>query len=315
MLQLTGKSFPAGLSHISARILFVAGLGLGVWALAGSVVHAGSDQEAAATARQQYNQKTASTYNDRYQPGSHFLPSNLTTQDGGFIDPKTFPTAQYCGRCHKESHQQWRESAHSNANRAPWYLRNVELLKTEKGVEATRHCEGCHDPVSVVAGNFTTGASTKRRAFDNDGVTCSVCHSIQKVDTRGTGSYVLGIPAVLVDESGAPITRPVSDGEILAHLDRHSAAVMKPFYKSAEYCSSCHKAALPKELTDYKWQRAISLYDEWQNSSFAKESPLPLLPEGLGLHLPDLPHAARLAQPARPRRQAGPTRLTSLARR
>ena len=243
--------------------------------LAAGVVKATTDQDEAAAARRRYSQKVASTYNDRYHAGSHFLPSNLSTDTGEFIDPSTFPTAQYCGHCHKESHQEWRESAHSNSNRAPWYLRNVDLLKTDKGVEATRHCEGCHDPVSVVAGNFTSGASTKRRSFDNDGVTCSVCHAIQKVDTRGTGSYVLGVPAVLVDENGAGIARRVSDGEILAHLDRHSAAVMKPFYKSAEYCSSCHKAAIPAELNDYKWQRAISLYDEWQSSSFAKESPLP----------------------------------------
>ena len=50
---------------------------------------------------------------------------------------------------------------------------------------------------------------------------------------------------------------------------------MKPFYKTSEFCATCHKAALPRQLNDYKWQRAISLYDEWQNSSFAKQSPLP----------------------------------------
>jgi Flp pilus assembly protein TadD len=238
-------------------------------------VKAASEHDDAVLARQSYNDKIVKTYNDRFKPGSHFLPSNMSTDTGAFVDPKTYPTAEYCGHCHQEAHQQWRESAHSNANRAPWYLRNVALLKAEKGVEATRHCEGCHDPLLVASGGITTGASTKRQVFDEDGVTCTVCHSIQKVDTRGTGSYVLGTPAVLLDESGLPITRSVSDDEIMAHLDRHSAAVMKPFYKSSEYCSTCHKAALPRELNDYKWQRAISLYDEWQNSSFAKQSPLP----------------------------------------
>ena len=102
-----------------------------------------------------------------------------------------------------------------------------------------------------------------------------MCHSIQKVDTRGTGSYVMGVPAVLVDESGQPITRPVSDAEVLAHLDRHSKAVMKDFYRTSEFCASCHKAALPRTLNDYKWLRAFSVYDEWQASSFAKQSPLP----------------------------------------
>ena len=86
----------------------------------------------------------------------------------------------------------------------------------------------------------------------------------------------MGTPAVLVDEAGAPITRPVSDAlEILAHLDRHSKAVMRPLYQTAEFCAACHKAAIPRTLDDYKWLRAISLYDEWQAASFTKQSPLP----------------------------------------
>ena len=237
-------------------------------------VKAGTEADEYAASRAAYNEKIGAKYNYRYGKELPFLPSNATTDTGAFIDPKSFPTAEYCGHCHQESHKQWRESAHSNANRVPYYLKNVALLNDTKGIEFSRHCEGCHDPIALVAGALTQGAP-KKRPYDQDGVTCSVCHSIQSIDTRGTGSYVMGVPAVLVDENGAPITRKVSDAEILAHLDRHSRAVMKPFYRTSEYCSSCHKAALPKALNDYKWQRAISLYDEWQNSSFAKQSPLP----------------------------------------
>ena len=61
--------------------------------VAGPAVHATTDQEEAAAARQQYSKKIAATYNDRYTQGSHFLPSNLTTDNGEFIDPKSFPTA------------------------------------------------------------------------------------------------------------------------------------------------------------------------------------------------------------------------------
>jgi len=239
-----------------------------------AVVKAGSEADEAAAARHAYTEKIAAKYNFRFGRELPFAPSLATTDNGEFIDPKSFPTAEYCGHCHQESHKQWRESAHSNANRVPYYLKNVALLNDSKGVEYSRHCEGCHDPISLVAGALTEGAP-KKRPYDQDGVTCSVCHSIQQVDTRGTGSYVMGVPAVLVDENGQPITRKVSDGEILAHLDRHSKAVMRDFYKTSEFCSSCHKAALPRALNDYKWQRAISLYDEWQNSSFAKQSPLP----------------------------------------
>ena len=242
--------------------------------LAPKGVKASSEADAAAAARLAYNEKIAASYNYRFGKTLPFVPSNATTEGGEFMDPKLFLTAAYCGHCHQESHQQWRESAHSNANRVPYYLKNVALLNDSKGVEYSRHCEGCHDPIALLSGALT-GVSPKRRPYDQDGVTCTVCHSIEKIDTRGTGSYVMGTPAVLVDEDGNPITRKVSDAEILAHLDRHSKAVMRDFYRSSEFCSTCHKAALPKSLNDYKWQRAISLYDEWQNSSFAKQSPLP----------------------------------------
>lgn len=252
---------------------------VGVAVLCGSLpfaVRAGTAADDAAAARAAYNAKVTQNYNFKFghEQSAAFLPSNATTDTGAFLDPKTFPTAQYCGHCHQESHAQWRQSAHSNSNRVQYYLKNVNLLAAEKGIAYTRHCEGCHDPIALVAGALTDNAP-KKRPYDQDGVTCMVCHSIQKVDTRGTGSYVMGVPAVLVDENGQGITRPVTDAEILTHLDRHSAAVMRPLYRTPEFCSSCHKAALPKSLNDYKWQRAISLYDEWQASSFAKESPLP----------------------------------------
>jgi tetratricopeptide (TPR) repeat protein/thiol-disulfide isomerase/thioredoxin len=237
-------------------------------------VKAGTEADEAAAARHAFSEKVAARYNFRFGKTLPFLPSNATTDTGEFINPTSFYTADYCGHCHQEAHQQWRESAHSNSNRAPWYLKNVGLLNSEKGIEFSRHCEGCHDPIALVSGALTEGAP-KKRPYDQDGVTCTVCHSIVKGDTRGTGSYVMGIPAVLVDDEGKPITRMVSDTEILTHLDRHSKAVMKDFYRTSEFCASCHKAALPKALNDYKWQRAIFLYDEWQNSSFAKQSPLP----------------------------------------
>jgi tetratricopeptide (TPR) repeat protein/nitrate/TMAO reductase-like tetraheme cytochrome c subunit len=221
-----------------------------------------------------FHDSVTARYNYAFGKESPFLPSNATTVDGQFWSPKVFPTAEYCGHCHQESYHQWRQSVHSNSFRAPWYLKNVNALIDEKGVQYSRHCEGCHNPVALLSGDLSQGMP-KKRPFEQEGVTCSTCHSIISTDTTGTGSYVMGVPAVLVDEKGAPITGPVSDAEILAHLDRHSRAVMRPLYKTAEFCAACHKAAIPRTLDDYKWLRAISLYDEWQGASFTKQSPLP----------------------------------------
>jgi tetratricopeptide (TPR) repeat protein len=221
-----------------------------------------------------FHDSVAFRYNYAFGKDTPFLPSNATSSNGQFMSPKSFPTAQYCGHCHQEAYHQWRQSVHSNSFRAPWYLKNVNSLIDEKGVQYARHCEGCHNPVALLSGDLSQGMP-KKRPFEDEGVTCSTCHSIVSTDSTGTGSYVMGTPAVLVDEAGAPITRPVSDAEILAHLDRHSKAVMRPLYQTAEFCAACHKAAIPRSLDDYKCLRAISLYDEWQGASFTKQSPLP----------------------------------------
>jgi tetratricopeptide (TPR) repeat protein len=221
-----------------------------------------------------FHDSVAGRYNYAFGKESPFLPSNAMSVNGQFLNPKSFYTAQYCGHCHQEAYHQWRQSVHSNAFRAPWYLKNVNMLIDEKGVQFSRHCEGCHNPVALLSGDLSQGMP-KKRPFEDEGITCSTCHSIQSTDATGTGSYVMGIPAVLVDEKGAPVTRPVSDSEILAHLDRHSKAEMRPLYQTAEFCAACHKAAIPNSLDDYKWLRAFTVYDEWQGASFTKQSPLP----------------------------------------
>jgi tetratricopeptide (TPR) repeat protein len=221
-----------------------------------------------------FHDSVASRYNYAFGKDTPFLPSNATSSNGQFLSPKSFYTAQYCGHCHQEAYHQWRQSVHSNSFRAPWYLKNVNMLIDEKGVQYSRHCEGCHNPVALLSGDLSQGMP-KKRPFEDEGITCSTCHSIVSTDATGTGSYVMGAPAVLVDESGAPITRSVSDAEILSHLDRHSKAVMRPLYRTAEFCVACHKAAITRSLDDYKWLRAFSVYDEWQGASFTKQSPLP----------------------------------------
>ena len=164
-----------------------------ILALKAGIAHAEYDVTTVAQ-RQVYSQSVAQHYNYRFGSNQPFLPSLATTDTGEFINPKAFPTAKYCGHCHQEAHAEWRQSAHSNSFRAPWYLKNTALLTTEKGIEYTRHCEGCHNPIALVSGALTTGSPINRK-FDEDGITCSVCHSIQKVDTRGTGSYVMAQPA------------------------------------------------------------------------------------------------------------------------
>jgi len=119
-----------------------------------------------------FHDSVAARYNYAFGKDSPFLPSNSTSVNGQFLSPKSFPTAEYCGHCHKEAYHQWRQTAHSNSFRAPWYLKNVNMLIDEKGVQFSRHCEGCHNPVALLSGDLSQGMP-KTRPFGEEGVTCS----------------------------------------------------------------------------------------------------------------------------------------------
>ena len=135
-------------SRASAGLL-LAGAACGLLAFLPRAAHAGED---AATDRAAYSQKIAEHYNFRFGADHPFLPSNATTDTGQFIDSKTFLSAKYCGHCHQEAYAEWRQTAHANSFRAPWYIKNTNMLRDEKGIEFTRHCEGCHNPTALVSG-------------------------------------------------------------------------------------------------------------------------------------------------------------------
>jgi nitrate/TMAO reductase-like tetraheme cytochrome c subunit len=69
---------------------------------------------------------------------------------------------------------------------------------------------------------------------------------------------------------------------------------MRDFYRTPEFCSVCHKAFLPRMLNEYKWMRAFAVYDEWQQSSWARQSPITFYQKDVaytcqGCHMPRVP--------------------------
>jgi tetratricopeptide (TPR) repeat protein len=224
--------------------------------------------------RSAYTNKIRATYNFPFGKDKLSAPGNAEAEGDDFLNPKAFLSAEYCGHCHQEAYQQWRQALHSNSFRTPFYRQSVNILIRTKGIEYSRHCDSCHNPIAVLSGALTANSSASRM-FDRDGLTCTTCHSITSVKSKlGNGGFVMAVPSVLVDEKGNRIAGMVPDAEILAHLDRHSKAVMQDIYHSPEYCASCHKANLPPMLNDYKWIRAFTAYDEWQNSKFSNRNPL-----------------------------------------
>jgi tetratricopeptide (TPR) repeat protein len=257
------------------RVLVLVLVAAGISLLCFKAIHGAEDKVAEeAGVRKAYAEKIRETYSFPFGKDKISMPGNAAAVGGDFLEASAFPDAAYCGHCHQEAYHEWRQALHSNSFRTPFYRTSVNIVMRTKGIEFARHCDSCHNPVAVMAGGLNPNAIIDR-SFDRDGLTCTTCHSIQSVDTKlGNGSFVMGVPAVMVDEQGNRIPGIVPDAEILTNLDRHKEAVMKDIYHSPEFCSACHKANLPPALNGYKWIRAFTAYDEWQNSKFSQRNPL-----------------------------------------
>ena len=171
---------------------------------------------------------------------------------------------------------------HRNAAREPFYRESADILLGARGIELTRHCESCHTPVALFSGALSKDSPRQQAPFtplDDEGVTCSVCHSITQATVDGTGSFTIRRPALLAREDGTPIYSvsgaDITDDQILADIPAHKRAVMRPLLKSPEFCSTCHKVDAPPTLNNYKHIRGFSAYDEWQQSGASHESILP----------------------------------------
>ena len=102
-----------------------------------------------------YSSKVRQTYSFRFGKNKVSAPGNAALEGSDFIQPGAFPTAEYCAHCHQQAYQQWRQALHSNSFRTPFYRTSVNILPRTKGIEFTRHCDSCHNPIGVLTGALT----------------------------------------------------------------------------------------------------------------------------------------------------------------
>jgi tetratricopeptide (TPR) repeat protein len=191
---------------------------------------------------------------------AYFHPSLSRTAGGTFIKEDTFMMDEYCMKCHGDIYKDHLHSAHrfSSFNN-PAYLFSVLETRKTAGVQASRWCAGCHDPVPFFSGQFDKEEFNKseellKNPTAHAGITCTVCHSITHINsTRGNGDYVIEEPLHYpFAKSTNPLLQYLNNQMVKAKPEFHKKTFLKPFHKTAEFCSTCHKVSLPVELNQYK---------------------------------------------------------------
>jgi len=199
-------------------------------------------------------------------------PSLARTSSGGHIPARLLAADGYCRECHADVHDQWSGSVHrfSSFNNPAYAFAVRETrrvaLERDGNVEASRFCAVCHDPVPLFSGRFDDPN------FDDEndptamaGLTCTACHAITEISSvRGNGAYVITAPVhypFTFSDNGT--LRWINRQLVKARPELHRVTFLKPFHRTAEFCSVCHKVHIPEAVNSYRWLRGQNHYDSF----------------------------------------------------
>ena len=202
--------------------------------------------------------------------------------------------AETCARCHAAITEQWSRSAHRFASfNNPFYEASIADMRRNsnhsnpevdahighlpelEGKEAkvkSKWCSGCHDPAVMLAGQMTEDFD-RNSPQAQAGLTCLACHAIDQIHNRtGNGNYNIADEQedpYLFPNAQAGVGALLHDAALKARPLVHKRQMLKPFFRTSEFCGTCHKVSLDTRLNGYRWVRGQNEYDNWHDSGVA----------------------------------------------
>jgi len=244
----------------------------------------------------------ATTTTGGYLPSRIITRGDLGIQDSlkteinkfGFVK-NTKIGAETCERCHGDIVEQWATSAHRFASfNNPFYEATVQDLRDHSnvpngfveehikkfpetrnrvGMVKSKWCSGCHDPALMLAGKMNKKVD-RSSPEAQAGLTCLSCHAIDHIhNNTGNGNYNIADeqedPYLFANAATGTIAAFLHDTALKAKPTVHKRQMLKPFFKTSEFCATCHKVSLTGPVNNYRWLRGQDEYDNWHDSGVA----------------------------------------------
>jgi len=181
----------------------------------------------------------------------------------------SYPSAATCRTCHPKQYKEWSVSQHSYSQLSPAYLSlSNKILQLSNGSNGD-FCLRCHSPVGANLGEDPRISNLKRHPTSREGITCSVCHRINKRYNKVSGRLALEKGSLL-----DPVYGPLGNKEmerVLANRDKYRVVTKadepgrkihiesKQFshISSSTFCGSCHDVTL---FNGFRLEEAFSEY-------------------------------------------------------
>ena len=162
-------------------------------------------------------------------------------------------SAENCKPCHQEIYDQWNSSFHAQSIHTPTFRAMLTIFKYNTQGKHIDFCFTCHAPEVKLKGNTETLAEQvlQGRQIQSEGITCTICHSIQSVEDRPD-------PEVPVDFNFG-LTPPY-------HMVKRTEVT-----RSAEMCGSCHDYDNPNFVhPELPGTPCCNINRDWKVTSFAR---------------------------------------------
>jgi len=181
-----------------------------------------------------------------------------------------YPSATQCKACHPTHYREWAASPHSYAQISPVFnAMSARILKLSNGTLGD-FCIRCHTPVGMALGEPIFAPNSERDPVSLEGVTCIVCHRVDKAFGKNSGRTPLVKGSLFAkvfgprpddenqrvihspDEFGPVVTEP---GEVGRQI--HAGATFFEPISSPGFCGTCHDVTL---IGGLRFEEAFSEY-------------------------------------------------------
>jgi hypothetical protein len=170
-----------------------------------------------------------------------FLGNPVLAEEGG---NGTYNSSLHCALCHQTIYDQWSHSLHAQAISDPVFSGAYLLAQEYKGEEAKRFCLKCHAPTTRVTRDYDLGQEVTR-----EGVTCTFCHTVARVEGDRPPRFVLRPGDLLYGPSeGKTAPHPLQQNDVLTQ---------------SAFCGGCH------DLSSPVGGPVMETYTEWKEGPYA----------------------------------------------
>ncbi len=180
-----------------------------------------------------------------------------------------YPSANTCGTCHPKHYMEWSVSQHAYAQLSPIYLSlNNKINQLANGSNGD-FCLRCHNPIGANLGESSFASNLDRHPASREGITCVVCHRINKTYNKASGRLAL-VEGGLTDAVFGP-TGNKQLKDVLAKPEKfrvvtkkdepgrkiHAEAKVFDNITTPTFCGTCHDVTL---FNGFRLEEAFSEY-------------------------------------------------------